>query len=134
MWASRIWPMPSARGVSTTAVPSTPRRATGAAPHPRTWSSSWPIRRGVVEVSEGPLVGDSRSSLSSTTMARTGTAKEVTAVVRRITVEDDRLDYDLDMAAVGRQAHPPPARRAPSGVDALGLIDQTRGPPGPGRM
>jgi hypothetical protein len=55
---------------------------------------------GVVEVSEGPLSTTSLV-LSSTTMARTGSAKEVTAVVRHIAVDEDRLGYDLDMAAVG---------------------------------
>jgi hypothetical protein len=55
---------------------------------------------GVVEVSEGPLSTTSLV-LSSTTMAGTGSAKEVTAVLRHITVEEDRLDYQLDMAAVG---------------------------------
>ncbi len=55
---------------------------------------------GVVEVSEGPLSATSLV-LSSTAMARTGTAKEVTALRRRIAVAEDRLDYDLAMAAVG---------------------------------
>lgn len=55
---------------------------------------------GVVEVSEGPLSATALV-LSSTAMAGAGSAKEVTAVVRRITVDEDRLGYDLDMAAVG---------------------------------
>jgi hypothetical protein len=55
---------------------------------------------GLVEVSEGPVTATSLV-LSSTTVAATGTAKEVTTLVRRITVEDDRLGYALDMAAVG---------------------------------
>jgi len=55
---------------------------------------------GVVEVSEGPLTATS-VVLSSKTVAGTGTAKEVTAVVRRINVEGDRFGYELDMAAVG---------------------------------
>jgi hypothetical protein len=55
---------------------------------------------GVVEVSEGPLTSTSLV-LSSETVAGTRTAKKVTAVVRRIDVEGDRLSYELDMAAVG---------------------------------
>lgn len=55
---------------------------------------------GLVEVSEGLLAATSLV-LSSTTVARTGSAKEVTALVRRIDVEDDRLGYELDMAAIG---------------------------------
>jgi nitrobindin-like protein len=55
---------------------------------------------GVVEVSEGPLTATS-VVLSSRAIARTGTAKEVTAVIRRITVESALLEYELDMAAVG---------------------------------
>ena len=55
---------------------------------------------GVVEVSEGPLSATSLV-LASTAMAGSGSAKEVTAVVRHITVEEDRLGYDLEMAAVG---------------------------------
>jgi hypothetical protein len=55
---------------------------------------------GLVEVSEGPLTATSLI-LSSTTIAGTQTAKEVTTLVRRITVEEDHLRYDLDMAAVG---------------------------------
>ena len=55
---------------------------------------------GLVEVSDGPLAATSLT-LSSSTVAGTATAKEVGAVVRRIHVEEDRLDYDLAMAAVG---------------------------------
>ena len=55
---------------------------------------------GVVEVSEGPLSATSLV-LSSRTVSGTGSAKAVTGLVRRITVADDRLDYQLDMAAVG---------------------------------
>jgi THAP4-like, heme-binding beta-barrel domain len=55
---------------------------------------------GVVELSEGPLTSAS-VVLSSKTVAGTTSAKEVTAVVRRIAVTEDRLDYELDMAAVG---------------------------------
>jgi len=55
---------------------------------------------GLVELSEGPLTATSLV-MSSRTVAGTGSAKDVTAVVRRITVEDRRLDYELDMAAVG---------------------------------
>jgi THAP4-like, heme-binding beta-barrel domain len=55
---------------------------------------------GLVEVSEGSVAGKSLE-LTSTIVARTASAKEVTDVSRRIRVEEDRLDYDLDMAAVG---------------------------------
>jgi hypothetical protein len=55
---------------------------------------------GVVEVSEGPLA-TTAIVLTSTTVARTGSAKDLTAVVRRIAVDHDRLSYELDMAAVG---------------------------------
>lgn len=55
---------------------------------------------GVVELSEGPLSATSLV-LSSRTVSGTASAKDVTALVRRITVGEDRLDYELDMAAVG---------------------------------
>ena len=55
---------------------------------------------GIVEVSEGTLVGTS-VELSSTTMARTSTAKEVTRLVRALDVDGDHLRYRVDMAAVG---------------------------------
>jgi hypothetical protein len=55
---------------------------------------------GLVEASDGTLTATSLS-LSSTTVAGTSTAKEVVTVARRIDVEEDRLGYELAMAAVG---------------------------------
>jgi THAP4-like, heme-binding beta-barrel domain len=55
---------------------------------------------GIVEVSEG-RVGGTVVTVASTVMARTSSAKEVDALVREIRVEDDVLDYRLQMAAVG---------------------------------
>lgn len=55
---------------------------------------------GLVEVSEGELDG-SALVLASTTVARTASAKEVDAIVRRIEVVGERYGYELDMAAVG---------------------------------
>lgn len=55
---------------------------------------------GVVEISEGHCDG-AAVTLTSTVMAATTTAKEVTAITRHIAVEGDALDYTLDMAAVG---------------------------------
>ena len=55
---------------------------------------------GVVEVSEGELA-TTAMVLTSTTVARTGSAKVLTAVVRRLAVDHDCLSYELDMAAVG---------------------------------
>jgi hypothetical protein len=54
---------------------------------------------GVVEVDGGQLRGTSMA-LETTAVARTASAKEVSAVVRRLDVDGDRLDYELDMAAV----------------------------------
>jgi len=56
---------------------------------------------GIVEVSEGPWDGVT-ARLKSTSVSRTPTAKVVTAVERDVTVDGDRLRYEVRMAAVGR--------------------------------
>ena len=59
---------------------------------------------GLVEVAEGlfePFAGGGELLLSSSLVAGTATAKEVTATERRYRVTGDRLQYDLAMAAVG---------------------------------
>ncbi len=55
---------------------------------------------GVVEVHEGTFDG-STIMLASTTVAATGSAKEVSALTREVTVDGDDLRYRLAMAAVG---------------------------------
>lgn len=55
---------------------------------------------GVVEVEEGTFDGTTLR-LASTTVAATGSAKEVTALTREVTVDGDDLRYRLAMAAVG---------------------------------
>ncbi len=54
---------------------------------------------GIVEVDEGPLVGQ-RFELDSQSVVVTNTARSVTAVRRVVEVEGDELHYTLDMAAV----------------------------------
>lgn len=56
---------------------------------------------GVVEVQEG-AVADGVIEVSSVTMARTASAKEVAELRRRFEVAGEILRYDLWMAAVGR--------------------------------
>jgi hypothetical protein len=56
---------------------------------------------GIVEVLEGRLDGG-RVELASTTVATTGTAKEVTALRRRFELDGDTLAYTVAMAAVGQ--------------------------------
>lgn len=55
---------------------------------------------GIVELHEGTVDGTT-IRLRSTAVLTTATAKDVTAVERTIDVVDDRLTYNLSMAAVG---------------------------------
>jgi len=56
---------------------------------------------GLVEVDEGTFDGTT-IRLASATVGRTGSAVDVTAVTRELTVEGDELRYVLAMAAVGQ--------------------------------
>ncbi len=59
---------------------------------------------GIVEVSEGQIVSDREGAaitMTSTVMARTSTAKDVSAITRRIIGDAGVLDLTLEMAAVG---------------------------------
>ena len=56
---------------------------------------------GIVEVAEGSF-GDSTILLRSTGVARTRTAKEVTAIERDFTIDGEVLRYSLRMTAVGQ--------------------------------
>jgi hypothetical protein len=56
---------------------------------------------GVVEVGEGTARAG-HIELVSTTVARTGSAKEVTELRRVLDVSDDTLRYEIEMAAVGQ--------------------------------
>jgi len=60
---------------------------------------------GVTEIEEGTIeaAGDRLDiDLTTTDVGLSSTAKEVTALARRFTVERDTLTYELDMAAVGQ--------------------------------
>lgn len=54
---------------------------------------------GIVEVEEGTVRGGALE-LGTTSVSRTGTAKTVTRLERRISVEGDVLTYEVRMAAV----------------------------------
>jgi hypothetical protein len=56
---------------------------------------------GIVAVEEGVLQGTT-IELRTTTVARSATAKEVTALARSLTVDGDVLRYEVRMAAVGQ--------------------------------
>lgn len=59
---------------------------------------------GIVELHQGSVdIGSERSTivLRSTQVLTTATAKDVAEVERSLTVEGERLSYDLSMAAVG---------------------------------
>ena len=60
---------------------------------------------GITEIQEGALTVDGdtlRMELLSTSIGRSGSAKEVTAVGRTIQVDGNTLSYTLRMAAVGQ--------------------------------
>jgi len=60
---------------------------------------------GIVEVLEGTCDSGADGSVSmelSSTLARSASAKEVTALTRSIAVSGDRLSYTVQMAAVGQ--------------------------------
>lgn len=56
---------------------------------------------GIVEISEGTIDGTT-INVQSTTVGRTASAKDVSAVERDFTVDDDELRYALRMTAVGQ--------------------------------
>jgi hypothetical protein len=60
---------------------------------------------GITEVEEGTIIEDGGTliiELATSALGLTSTAKEVTAVERSIRIENDRLSYELRMAAVGQ--------------------------------
>ena len=59
---------------------------------------------GITEVAEGAIQIDGPRitiNVATTTIGRTATAKDVTALRRTIRIDGDALDYDVEMAAVG---------------------------------
>jgi hypothetical protein len=60
---------------------------------------------GLTEIDEG-TVGGTTIELTSTTVKRTSTAKEVTALVRRYEAHGHLLTYTVSMAAVGQPLQP----------------------------
>jgi hypothetical protein len=56
---------------------------------------------GIVEIAEGTFEG-STIQLRSTVVARTGSAKDVTAIERDLIIDGELLRYSLRMAAVGQ--------------------------------
>lgn len=61
---------------------------------------------GIVEVYVGAVTGPTTWELSTDVVARTGTAKEVTANRRLYGIVDGALLYAVDMAAVGQPLQP----------------------------
>lgn len=63
---------------------------------------------GIAEIDEGSVRRDEETGslhidVTSTTVSTSGSAKEVTAVQRTLTVVGDELTYDVFMAAVGQE-------------------------------
>lgn len=59
---------------------------------------------GITEIAEGTVVIDGARitiDVATTTIGRTASAKDVAALRRTIRIDDDTLDYDVEMAAVG---------------------------------
>jgi hypothetical protein len=59
---------------------------------------------GITEVTEGAIQIDGARitiNVATTTIGRSASAKEVTALRRTFRIDGDTLDYDVDMAAVG---------------------------------
>lgn len=82
---------------------------------PATEASVWALEvviahpMGLVEVEEGTASAHAATlaiELASTTVAATATAKEVTALARRLWVDSGGLRYELDMAAMGQPCQP----------------------------
>lgn len=64
---------------------------------------------GIAEILEGTLSTDGsviELDLTATTVGRTATAKEVTALTRSVRVDGDTLTYRLGMGAVGQPLQP----------------------------